>query len=426
MPKKSDWMLSFALLAMMLLGYAIGQKAVVILAVAAIAFVVAFSNLRTAICVFFFFSPFSYILQYQQYNIYIFLAMALVFNSLIRRKLGGYLIPCIFVMIYCATFASDTVAIKLGNLIFPILLIMIAFVCKHAEHRDYGRIIDCYTVGFIVATVVGLFKSKMPMMAKLFSPDYYYAEGTGVLDLERFSGLSLDPNFFALLSCVLIACILFGKKKITLKYAIALIFLVVAGFFSFSKSYILMLIAMGLVYMLRASKHIVRNTVIVVALLFAIVVVENVTNIDFVNLIFTRLLAADDANDFTTGRIALWERYLQYIFSDLKCMFFGEGFNSAALIKAAHNSYIDALYRFGFFGSILWGFFFMRSFSYAKTNEKGERNRFVTSVPLWISIVGLMFLSAYHFQQMWACICIPMLAAFMPSEEEEKCQDSAS
>ena len=63
------------------------------------------------------------------------------------------------------------------------------------------------------------------------------ASTDGTADIERFSALTLDPNFFALLDCIPISVILFGQKKFTVLSGIALLFLCISGFFTFSKIY---------------------------------------------------------------------------------------------------------------------------------------------------------------------------------------------
>ena len=189
------------------------------------------------------------------------------------------------------------------------------------------------------------------------------------------------------------------------------------GFFTFSKSYILLLAIILVAYIIEYSKHPFKILISIAGVLGCLLLVEYFSSIQILALIEARFTVAEDANDLTTGRVDLWKMYIEYIFSDIRCFLVGRGFNAAALRKAAHNTYIDFIYRFGIIGTACWVVYFFKCKAVVSALNGNKRSFNMT--PLLLG-VGVFFLSAFHFQQLWCCLFFALIAPYLKGEDYEK------
>ncbi len=418
MPNKLIYGLCFVALGVLLAGHILNVPAIILFSLIIICALILICDTYTSTCFLFFFFPFSYILAYNQYNLCIFLAVAYIVKSAFKGKLFKCYFYTIFLMAYCFIFSDPDVTIKLGTLIAPILLGLVIFVCKETKGQHYNFYCDLFTDAFIIATVIGFFKDEISSISGLFEVNALYIEGVEEsMDINRFCGLSYDPNFFTVIDCLLISIILFRQSKLTLKNVLKLLFLIVVGFFTFSKSYLIILVFIGAVYIVKNSKHITRNTALIIVLFATIAVTESVLDIDLISLLTNRFTTAEDASDLTTGRLDLWYEYLLYIFRQPSVLLFGDGFNALGLSKAVHNTFFEFLFRFGLIGSMLWGIYFIMCYLAVKNKNIVYKKN--SLIPLVVCGFGFMFLSAFHFQQLWCCISLALFAICQPMEDKD-------
>lgn len=420
MKTKKTYILSFSLLAVLLAGHIFNIPKLVLLAVVFICSSILMSKSFVSTGLLFFFFPFSYIFAYNQYSLCIFMAVAYILRSVSKGKIYIKAFYTILLLTYCFFFANYEIGnVKLGTMISPILISLLIFVCEETSQSEYPTMIDFFKNGFIISAIVGLFKDQIPSIARLFDLDFVNDAGTVDPNVfQRYFGLTYDPNFFTVVNCVLITIILFTTKRFTLKEMIQLLFLVVIGFMTFSKSYLLLMTLIVGVYILKRSRHLGRNILLFMGAITTFVLIENLTQLDLISVTIGRLESSAETGDLTTGRLDLWKEYIMYIIKSPRVLFLGEGFNATALnVKAVHNSYIDFFYRFGIIGSVLWIIYFVMSYRtvYKKHNGKSE---LATSLPLLICLFGFMFLSAFSFQQLWCCFCLSFFAMYIPKEEK--------
>ncbi|MBQ8783271.1 MAG: O-antigen ligase family protein [Clostridia bacterium] len=416
--KKRICVILFALLAVLLVGHILNNSVAVLLAVAVICISILLFDSYTSTCILFFFFPLSYIFAYNQYSVCIFLAVAYILKTVTKGKIYTSAFYTIILLAYCLMFADYSVGnVKLGTMIPPILISLLIFVCEEVKQSDYLTMINHFKNGFIVSAIIGFFKEQLPSISRLFDSDF--VNDSGAVDsnmIERYSGLSYDPNFFTVINCILIAILLFTTEKMSLKKGIELLFLVVTGFLTFSKSYILLLSIIAVIYLFRRSKYVGRNIAIIVGMIVAVVAVQRFTDFDLISIILGRFETSGGAEDLTTGRLELWREYLNYILSKPEVCFWGEGFNALPVnIKAVHNTYIDFWYRFGLVGSTLWIVYLFICFRTVKNKNMAKSDK-ATNIPLTVCLLGFLFLSAYHFQQLWCCICLCFFALNIPKE----------
>lgn len=412
-------------LTILLLGGCIANLPILILAVVGVACVsMLLSKLTEATCLLFYFTPFSYILVYNQYNVYILIVMAYIIAVLLKRKNPMGVLTSVFLMAFCICFASSETSLNIGRFIHPILLMLLIFVCQFTQKKDYKSAVIYFTIGFIISAIMGFFKDQIPLIQSVLTSDMLYIAGVETsMSIIRYSGLSYDPNFFALTDCMLISILLFSDKHISLVKVIALIFLSIVGLFTFSKSYVLLLAIIGVIYVLKNNKNPFRTLSFVMVTFVGLLLIDKYSDIKVLSLIEARFTSVDGANDFTTGRLDLWMRYLDYIFDNVKCLFLGEGFNALSLGKAVHNTYIDFIYRFGLLGTGLWiGYFvWCKRFVDRAGGKKSSIN--VAGV---VFLLGILFLSAFHFQQLWCCIFLAMIAPYLNGGENEEIECNSS
>ena len=424
METKKVYILSFALLAVLLAGHIFNISGLVLLSVVFICGAILFCRSSVSTSLLFFFFPFSYIFAYNQYSLCVFMAVTYILRSVSKGRIYIKAFYTILLLTYCFFFADYGIGnVKLGTMISPILISLLIFVCEETEQSDYLTMINFFKDGFVISAIVGLFKEQIPSIGRLF--DSNFVNDSGVVDpnvIERYSGLTYDPNFFTVVNCILIAVLLFTSERFTLKTLIQLLFLVVTGFMTFSKSYLLLIAFIVGVYVLKRSRYVGRNLVLFTGAIIIFILIENLTELDLISVSLGRLESSTDSGDLTTGRLGLWKEYIIYIIKNPHVLYFGKGFNALALdIKAAHNTYIDFVYKFGLVGSALWLTYFIMSYC-TVCKKQTERSSLATNLPLLICLIGFMFLSAFSFQQLWCCFCISFFTMFIP-KEEKKCLD---
>ncbi len=416
--------ISLVLTAILLGGCIINLPILMLSVVALLCVAIIFLNLNEATCLLFYFSPLSYLLVYNQYSIYILVAVAYIMAILLKKKNAIGVLSSFFLLAYCFIFADFSASINIGRFIYPILLMLLIFVCQFTEKKNYKTYISFFLLGFIVSAIVGFFKDQIPMIQSIFTSDALYIDGVETsMNIIRYSGLSYDPNFFALIDCILISILLFNEKKLSIIKGISIIFLIVVGFFTFSKSYVILLAIIGIAYVLKNNKKPLRTLSLVAVAFICLLIAENYSEIKILSLIEARFTNTSGANDLTTGRLDLWIEYLNYISKNIWCLLFGEGFNALSLGKAVHNTYIDFVYRFGLFGTTLWIGYFVWCKKYV--DRIGNKKTSFNMAGL-VFILGIFFLSAFHFQQLWCCIYFVLIAPYSDGgkDEEIKCNST--
>lgn len=412
-------------LTILLLGGCIANLPILMLAVVGVVCVsILLSKLTEATCLLFYFSPFSYILVYNQFNVYILIIVTYIIAVLLKRKNPMGVLTSVFLMVFCICFASTDTSLNIGRFIHPILLMLLIFVCQFTPKKDYKSIVIYFMIGFVVSAIIGFFKDKMPLIQNVLTSDMLYIAGVETsMSIIRYSGLSYDPNFFALIDCILISLILFSEKHINLIKVITLLFLLIVGFFTFSKSYVILLAIIGVTYVLKNSKRPLRTFSFVLVAYVSLLMIEKYSDLKVLSLIEARFSSADGVKDLTTGRLDLWIKYLDYIFNNVKCLFLGEGFNALSLGKAVHNTYIDFIYRFGLLGTGLWIGYFVWCKKFVDRVGGPQKYFNVAGV---VFFFGIFFLSAFHFQQFWCCIFLVMIAPYLNGGENEKIECDSS
>lgn len=369
-----------------------------------------------------YYSFFAYLFYYSGYNLYVFVAIALIIKAAfsVPNKLGVLLAISVS---YLAVHLLSSVgySLKLGDFIpfFTILCLCAASTLYLPSDRK--NIIYAFVSGHLVSSVFGLFRTQTRLMDILETDYLSFIEWH---DTVRFAGLSFDPNFYSLLAVIalylvmLYGDLLFRKKATQL---IVLFIIVLFGVITFSKSLIL-----SCVVFFAASVFDRRSILRKRLLLFILVAVLGIFVFEgqvsrVLELIGLRFSDIETLDDFTSGRVSLWNMYMKELMSSWEIFIVGAGLKGRLLLeKAAHNTYLEILYKFGILGFVSNTLYFL----YCNGLIKKEKKLMLADKVCVLLLAVLLFnLSAYTFYSLWTCLFVVMVVA-KGVENEDICSGS--
>ena len=115
--------------------------------------------------------------------------------------------------------------------------------------------------------------------------------------------------------------------------------------------------------------------------------------------VLSRFDEADDVYSLTTGRSALWMKYVRHLLSSPLTLLFGSGFGASLLdASAAHNTYLDLLYYLGVLGSVL----LVMVFKVFANVKKSSPKKNLLNYSVWICILIMYFFLSELFYFDWA------------------------
>lgn len=312
-----------------------------------------------------------------------------------------------FVIHFISTGLGNLSVARMGEVLSFFLVLPAGYAFSKCKSKDC---IIYFITGFFVSTIFGYARKYLPRLDKV-------AGDTDVTLLEnmaetyRFSGISNDSNFYAILAIAVLFVLLF---KIRMSYQaqksngdfiiVALVFVTFAlGLVTYSKSYVLCAFFLFAIYFIRVKK---------LSLVYSIAVV-------FISLIafyfFSSSISAiesaymlrfgDDRTDLdmiTSNRTVIWADYMKEMSNfSFSQMFFGNGMNLNGKV-AAHNTFIQLLYEFGIIGFITNLILLYKS-KKVFVSKKLAKNSFVIMA---LMVVLFFNLSGYSFSSAWAVFTI--------------------
>lgn len=370
---------------------------------------VIFSKYQKSVYYLAFFTSFSGIFVFKGRHMFFLMAGLFILKSLVVNKINkNTLIFYLVIIAYCIVFSDIQGEYSFARIIGLILLFLIPLIASYSDKIDCSVFIQHYIFGFVIATIIGFFVKSIPSMYKLFDTDIMWTKN--YQELTRFFGLAFDSNFYALSNYTIIAYLLFAFEKINPFRGILILFLLISGVMTISKSYLLII---GVLLALYIVKNISKIKYIMIFLLAAIIgiwifsIISKKIGFNAIDLIIARFVKGGDIADNTTGRVDIWKDYIEiFKASGIKKLLFGFGFNTE-VIHAAHNTFIEFFYHFGFIGTVLWGVYFI----YCGNLFRKKTIFFENKTPLVCIclITGIFFLSAYTYEAFWIGIVISMM-----------------
>lgn len=346
----------------------------------------------------------AYIFNANKEDILLFLLFVLSFSSIFKLDLYGFaffnivlvfsfakaLLLCTpetgivsisiprHILVFGAVFACYAIIVSMGkDIIGTITVVTSLILCgilisdQQNDTIHLRTYLRYFSVGIIIASFIGLFKSSFPRLIPYLSEAMIKENGEYY---SRFAGITGNPNHYTLpLSIVLAAyCILIIQRKVSFVDMVFISSMVIFGIMSVSKSFLISFILIILVLMVQLTKY-NRKALMFVMLLFILcgcVIYFNQDN-EVIRTIIFRLsndVNSGDIDSISTGRTAIWRSYIEYFTDNYTRFLFGSGFGAMYVNgRASHNYFIETVHYLGFVGSILYfcaiyRFFFIRNY----------------------------------------------------------------
>lgn len=180
----------------------------------------------------------------------------------------------------------------------------------------------------------------------------------------RFEALMTHPNVFAMVCEFVIGCIAYFIMSKRGKWFdwLLLVALTVSGFFTLSKTFMVIMIVVYLVLAIWMLKENFARTVIVGSIVITALIILGVCYPNIVMIVVNRFVGtfsechsfADFMNMITTDRYNLWIEYATYLGQNPLVLVFGAGLGAPVLhYFSAHNFILTGVYSVGIVGMLL-------------------------------------------------------------------------
>lgn len=305
---------------------------------------------KYAFCQLFFLLPFTVIFKTSPESSSYFAYLMLLFSVCIvaRGRINILYLGPISIYLLLGMFNKPDLWLKLMS-----GWVLLIYFVKIIGEEDAKYVTVSLSLGLIISSLWGLVKWDIPRLVSFMNEDNgEYMLGERII---RFSGLYYDPNYYSVTVIMALFLLLhFGAsnkldKKIAFPLAIVLFFF---GALSYSKIFILSAILVILTQLKDIFKFSKNKIIpIFVAILAVAVLIPYFLQSDYVAKLSSRL----QTDDISNGRIGIASSYLNYIFTNIDVLFLGVGLGGDLYNDVGpHNTFIEAIYFLGLFGSILY------------------------------------------------------------------------
>ena len=283
---------------------------------------------------------------------YLELVAVIIFVSRLKKINLTFLILWFIFVIYLIIGCNAQYTVLIKQAIIPLLFYCFFSICR----PDIYKFVINYTFSLVLSSFIALFGDRIPNMRDYISYIEAYELNN---DVERFSALYYDPNYYSLNLIVIISvlAVLFVYKRITIpKFILSVAIISAFGAQTVSKSFLVMLgvVLVLFVYNLFANGKVVWGIVGLLAIIWIIILLLS-GKISIFNNVVERFNQGFQKGDLTTNRVNIWSNYFEYFQANPWKTLFGSGAGAQYLNDvAAHNTYIDFIYYYGIFGSIIY------------------------------------------------------------------------
>ena len=223
-------------------------------------------------------------------------------------------------------------------------LLLYMFV-TNVRPENFKNHILAYSLGMLGSSVIGTFRTSLPQLSEYFETVHTIYNGSQLA--YRFTGLNYDPNYYAVSAvfAIILCFVLVINKQVNRLWGMALFStLLVFGFQSFSKTFLLAAVVTGVifaVYMLTTVRMLVVLALSGTAVGGVALWLENKGYMDM-------MLGRLSAGDISTGRFEIWRTYLGHMEGSWRTLLLGDGLQAGYLpVGGPHNTYIECVYFCG-------------------------------------------------------------------------------
>ncbi len=298
--------------------------------------------------------------------------------------------------------------------VYIILLTLILY--RKDSNYDYPVILLSYGIGVIASfTAIIVHSLKYVSINSVFEQGIRIGNIAYVNDQFRATTITLtmDQNtlgYFCSIAIAIFLALLYAKKL----HPIIAIFLIIVTFIygSLTLSRTFFLISIGIfLYYFIVNLRLNKNSIKVCFSLFVMIVIILFTIIVYFPHTIEMLIDRFQESDITNGRGMIFQKYNQFMFSNLDNFLFGIGLQNMHIktnfFFVPHNGLQQIFVSGGVIGFLLIVFWLIGM--YVNNRSKDKRNRFVYLLPLvtlFTYIQALQFLSPYF-------IMLPLLVVFL-------------
>lgn len=275
-------------------------------------------------------------------------------------------------------------------------IILFYLFVRTIEVDDFKNHIMAFVLGVIGSSAVGTFRDSLPQLSAYFKSEYTLYNGADLT--YRFTGLNYDPNFysmsvvFAIVLCIILLMNKTGNRALMWTLLVSLL---VFGFQSYSKMFLLAVMIVGIIsiiYMMKSPKMILAALAALLTL--GMGVVTWLKEIGYMDIMYNRIFEGD----ITTGRLDILKSYYEYLANSPFAFIFGKGIGADYLsVGGAHNTYIESVYCVGILGSIIFLYMMISIFKCKKYNNK---KRSLNYMLLFVFLVMISVLGCFTINEL--------------------------
>ena len=247
----------------------------------------------------------------------------------------------------------------------------------------------------------------------------------------RSGGLGdLDPNTYGLYNLFAMSIILlfifnsvFSKKELLFSI-VALITIFFAGIMTLSKTYILVLGIMIILFLLGKKGKIKTSLFFLIAFIGIYFLFENNLFLkDTYNNLIARFTEVSNLQEFTTGRSELMTGYLEYLWENIQKFIFGQGMYSylplSGISIRPHNCTIEIIYSWGIVGTFLILNMYIKGSKRYNIRNKIWSKRFTNLIPLVVLVIFMQSLTLLYQEATYAYIIMAIMLISTPKKHKK-------
>ena len=349
-----------------------------------------FSNFGEMIAYILFFQLFSTFGNFSKISVFASVILILIkyIYGLIRKTEKFYTFPFLLTTAICIFYSSFYYEINLTgiyqgfSLIAALYFIYLAFVYR--KTINFQQCFEYLMWGIIASAAISLAATILDSTS--INPI--------VTGLSRMRLLTQNVNSLALYCSFASSYFIYAlinRKGIFVKNVILLVFSILFGLSTKSKTYLIVCIVILLYLIFELIKKYKLSSfrfIAAFAILFGVIAIIFRDSISIIFDRFTTVYYSNTdhwLNNLTTGRYNIWLQYRDEIISTIPKLLFGVGFFNKRIIKIGpHSLPIHLVYRMGLVGVILLVFLF---YSYYKSLGKRIRSNTKSFLPIFVFIL---------------------------------------
>ena len=288
-------------------------------------------------------------------SLFAILVMATVLRNLLNTKRidGGFVASfALFIINVVLQARLDNKAMLMMFIKLAFNLILLYQMSLFYQKKQLKPILLIFVFSVLLSSAVAQY---LPNKALLFSR--IKAESAVVeFQYARFKGLQNDPNYYnaSLVISLLGLCYLYIKREIGNIFFPLASLCVYFGFLTYSKSFFLLLLmwfGVLVLFSFRNKRYYLGLVLLFISAISLVLIFSG--RVEVINVLLNRF---NEPGGVTTGRLDNWGVYINYFFTDISVLLFGNGFESLVYdaydSHASHNTYIDLVFYFGIVGSM--------------------------------------------------------------------------